>query len=176
MIPSDHFVRFYNEVFKYLDERGGLEGYYKAISHKQERHCLELFKSKGLQGVYEYYLRIYKEENCQGRLELKEHELVIAMECCPSLSKVLNNDATPSPKYCLHCPGWTTPVYQKAGLFQIFDLMELDKPHCCEWILDDLDAAKARYRAVVAAIRQDHSTPFSTAPRLLVSNERIRQP
>ena len=32
MIPSDHFVRFYNEVFKFLDERGGLEGYYKEIS------------------------------------------------------------------------------------------------------------------------------------------------
>ena len=25
MIPSDHFVRFYNEVFKFLDEKNGLE-------------------------------------------------------------------------------------------------------------------------------------------------------
>ena len=23
MIPSDHFVKFYNEIFKYLDRRGG---------------------------------------------------------------------------------------------------------------------------------------------------------
>ena len=63
MIPSDHFVKFYNEVFKFLDEKNGLEKYYLHISKHQELHCLELFKKKGLQGVYEYYQKIYKEEN-----------------------------------------------------------------------------------------------------------------
>ena len=58
MIPSDHFVRFYNEVFKFLDERGDLEEYYQEISRHQELHCLELFREKGLQGVYEYYQKI----------------------------------------------------------------------------------------------------------------------
>ena len=29
MIPSDHFVRFYNEVFKFLDEKGELDKYYR---------------------------------------------------------------------------------------------------------------------------------------------------
>ena len=27
MIPSDHFVRFYNEVFKFLDEKSALQEY-----------------------------------------------------------------------------------------------------------------------------------------------------
>lgn len=42
MIPSDQFVRFYNEVFKFLDAQGGgaLEDYYRAVSEQQERHCL----------------------------------------------------------------------------------------------------------------------------------------
>ena len=172
MIPSDHFVRFYNEVFKFLDEKGGLRAYYDEISRHQELHCLELFKNKGLKGVYEYYLKIYKEENCQGQLELNGHELILGMERCPSLSKVLDNDASPSPKYCLHCPGWTMGLYQKAGLFQIYDLMELDKPHCCEWIFDDLDAAKAKYKVLIAQIPQDQDA----SSRLLVSDERIKQP
>ena len=172
MIPSDHFVRFYNEVFKFLDEKGGLRAYYDEISRHQELHCLELFKNKGLKGVYEYYLKIYKEENCQGQLELNGHELILGMDRCPSLSKVLDNDASPSPKYCLHCPGWTMGLYQKAGLFQIYDLMELDKPRCCEWIFDDLDAAKAKYKVLAAQVPQGEDA----SSRLLVSDERIKQP
>ncbi|MBQ9368240.1 MAG: hypothetical protein IJT83_10695 [Victivallales bacterium] len=53
--------------------------------------------------------------------------------------------------------------------------MELDTPHCCEWILDDLDAAKTRYRELVAATRQAPAA-LPALPRLLVSDERIRQP
>ena len=29
MIPSDHFVRFYNEVFKFLAQKQELDSYYK---------------------------------------------------------------------------------------------------------------------------------------------------
>jgi len=34
MIPSDQFVRFYNEVFKFLDAKGdgALEDYYRVVS------------------------------------------------------------------------------------------------------------------------------------------------
>ena len=48
MIPSDHFVRFYNEVFKFLDEQNGLEKYYHHISKHQELHCLKLIFSSFL--------------------------------------------------------------------------------------------------------------------------------
>ena len=71
---------------------------------------------------------------------------------CPSLSKALDNDAGACPKYCMHCPGWTQPLYTKAGLFQIYDLMGLDNPQCCEWIFDDLEAARAKYRKLL----EDH--------------------
>ena len=59
MIPSDHFVRFYNEVFKFLDERDGLQPYYEEISRHQELHCLEQFLREGLQGVYKYTYKEY---------------------------------------------------------------------------------------------------------------------
>ena len=66
MIPSDHFVKFYNEVFKFLDRRGNgeLEKYYQLVSCNQEFHCLELFREKGLAGMYEYWEHIRIEENC----------------------------------------------------------------------------------------------------------------
>ena len=93
MIPSDHFVRFYNEVFKFLDAKGGLDEYYETISAHQEFHCLKAFSENGLQGVYDYYQKIYKEENCVGHTILKGHELELDMGKCPSLSKALDNVA-----------------------------------------------------------------------------------
>ena len=152
VIPSDHFVRFYNEVFKYLDEKDGLRAYYDEISRHQELHCLKDFQEKGLRGVYDYYVKIRKEENCDMDLILNGHELILKMNKCPSLSKALNNDAGACRKYCLHCPGWTSRVYKKAGLYQVYDLMGLENPQCCEWILDDLNAAKARYAEAAKSI------------------------
>ena len=146
MIPSDHFVRFYNEIFKFLDQRGGLQDFYNEISRHQEKHCLNDFIREGLRGVYNYYLKIIKEENCDCINEFEsEHCLILKMNKCPSLSKAVNNDAGASRKYCLHCPGWTMPLYAKAGLYQIYDIMGLDNPQCCEWILDDLAEARQKY-------------------------------
>ena len=43
MIPSDHFTRFYNEVFKFLEKQGeeDLKKYWLEISKNQEKHTLE---------------------------------------------------------------------------------------------------------------------------------------
>lgn len=152
MIPSDHFVRFYNEIFKFLEKNGSLEDYFREVSRHQETHCLETFRTKGLQGVYEYYQMIRREENCGLEIILLDHCLILDMVKCPSLSKALDNDAGACRSYCLHCPGWTMPVYQKAGLFQIFDIGELDEPRCCEWIFDDRTAAEEKYRELARTL------------------------
>ena len=152
MIPSDHFVRFYNEVFKFLDEKNDLEPYYARIAENQAFLCLQGFKEYGLRGVYDYYLKIRREENCEMDVILDGHELILRMNRCPSLSKAMDNDAGACPKYCFHCLGWTRRIYDLAGLYQIYDLGELDDPRCCEWILDDLDAAKARYAKAAESI------------------------
>lgn len=148
MIPSDHFVRFYNEVFKYLDAHGGLEDYFQAISEQQEFHCLQAFREQGLQGVYDYYVKIRREENCGLEMILENGCLQLIMTRCPSLSKAMDNDAGVCPRYCEHCPGWVLPVYSKAGLFIIYDVMEHDQPHCHAWILDQLGCAQAKLKEV----------------------------
>ena len=145
MIPSDHFVRFYNEVFKYLDEQNGLEEYYLHISRHQEFHCLEEFSSRKLQGVYDYYVKIRKEEHFGLDLEFCDGGLKLDMKHCPSLSKAMDNDAGMCEKYCLHCPGWTAPLYKKAGLYQIYDLVGLEVPQCSEWIFEDREMAQRKY-------------------------------
>ena len=149
MIPSDHFVRFYNEVFKFLDEKQGLEKYYSHISAHQEFHCLKDFSEKKLRGVYDYYVKIRKEENCGMDLRLEKDFVYLGMDACPSLAKAIDNDAGVCPKYCLHCPGWTLPLYKKAGLFQVNDMMGLENPRCRSWIFEDRAKAQKKYDELI---------------------------
>ena len=130
MIPSDHFVRFYNEVFKFLDERNALEPYYTEIGRHQELHCLELFRREGLKGVMKYYERIRIEENCGMELELLPDRMILRMNKCPSLSKVLDSDAEPCAKYCDHCSGWGIPLYIKCGIYYIANMISRTEPRC----------------------------------------------
>ena len=132
MIPSDHFVRFYNEVFKFLDGQPGdaLGDYYREISRHQERHVLRLFQEKGLQGMYEYWEHIRIEENCGMTLDLRDDCLVLTMQACPSLAKVIDNDAGPCRKYCDHCPGWIIPLLEKTGFTCEYNLVDRALPQC----------------------------------------------
>jgi len=147
MIPSDHFVRFYNEVFKFLDEQDGLQAYYEEISRHQELHCLRLFMEKGLEGMEEYWGHIRVEENCISTSWIEDGVRYSHMSRCPSLSKVLDNDAAPCAKYCLHCPGWVAPLMTKCGFYYIKYLRALDQPECYSVNSED--------REKVEAIRQD---------------------
>ena len=151
MIPSDHFVRFYNEVFKFLDECGGLQPYYEEISRHQELHCLEKFRQGGLQGIYEYYQRIRHEENCVLSITLEENKMTSVMERCPSLSKVLDNDAAPCEKYCDHCSGWSIPLYTKCGIYYVQNMVGRDIPRCVSVRTADRAAAEQARKDFLAA-------------------------
>ena len=146
MIPSDHFVKFYNEVFKFLAEQGNdaLNDYWKEISRHQELHCLELFKTKGLRGMYEYWEHIRIEENCDMTLTLTDECLTLEMHKCPSLSKVLDNDAEPFEYYCDHCFGWVGPLMTKAGFWVVYDMIDRKAPQCREFIFADLELARKK--------------------------------
>ena len=54
MIPSDHFTRFYNEVFKFLEKQGeeDLQAYWLEISKNQEKHTLEQVLLEYMQEEY----------------------------------------------------------------------------------------------------------------------------
>lgn len=132
MIPSDHFVRFYNEVFKFLEKQGqeALDQYYLEISQHQELHTLELFKKEGLQGMKKYWDHIAHEENCDLKTEVKEDHFQLTMNKCPSLSKAMDNDAGQMHKYCDHCAGWIGPIMDKTGYHLVYDMISRTVPKC----------------------------------------------
>ncbi|MDW6021885.1 hypothetical protein SAZ10_08935 [Mesorhizobium sp. BAC0120] len=145
MIPSDHFTRFYNEVFKFLEAQGeqALQDYFLEISKNQEKHILALIESRGLEGMYEYWSHIRDEENCDMDLDVNEDRLELRMNLCPSLSKVMDNDAEPMGRYCDHCAGWIGPIMDKTGYHLVYDVIDRSKPQCVTRIFRDAEKARA---------------------------------
>ena len=145
MIPSDHFVRFYNEVFKALAERGHdhLEAYWRELGRLQTLELADKFRTGGLAACRDYWARIVQEENCLADLVLTEDYFEFHMRQCPSLSKALDNDATPCELYCDHCMGWVEPVMEAAGLFPAYDIESRCEPHCVLRVYKDRDKARA---------------------------------
>ncbi len=150
MIPSDHFVRFYNEVFKFLDERHDLQAYYEEVSHEQAVASAELFWKKGMKGVKEHFERIYKEENCTNENWTTDRDRFSHMTKCPSLTKAMDNDGGLCEKYCLHCPGWEIPLLTRCGLYVVYDLMGLRNPECREFKTESREAAEEFRQKILA--------------------------
>ena len=157
MIPSDHFVRFYNEVFKYLVRRGPEEvrKYYDRVSENQEYHCLNLFQEHGLRGMYEYWEHIRVEENCDMINHLEDDCYWFEFFSCPSLSKVVDNDADPCSEYCNHCPGWILPIMTKTGFYAVYNLISRTEPRCQMFVYADRDKAVSKYQELVAQFGAD---------------------
>jgi len=145
MIPSDHFVRYYNEVFKALEDRGHehLQAYWREIGELQKKELAESFRRGGLRACHDYWARILKEENCVGNLTLTDDYFEFRMDVCPSLSKALDNDAGAFQFYCDHCMGWVEPLMQAAGLHPVHDIESRTEAHCVFRVYLDQDKATA---------------------------------
>jgi hypothetical protein len=139
MIPSDHFVRFYNEVFKALEARGHecLVAYWRELGRLQSVELADRFRAGGLKAALEYWKRIVIEENCESSIEDHGDYLEFRMIRCPSLSKVLDNDASPCEFYCDHCMGWVEPVMKASGLYAVMDMESRTEPHCTFRVFSD---------------------------------------
>ncbi len=161
MIPSDHFVRFYNEVFKALERKGHdhLVAYWRELGRLQSIELADKFKAGGLQAAYDYWKRIIKEENCDSEIKRGDGYLEFRMNRCPSLSKVLDNDAEPFELYCDHCMGWVEPVMQKAGLYAVMDMKSRSEPCCLFRIFEDKARAEAFERTATLSSR-----PYAPVP------------
>ena len=148
MIPSDHFVRFYNEVFKALEARGPrhLTDYWRELGRLQSRELAARFRKGGVKAALRYWKRIIVEENCGA--ELRDHGdwFEFRMRRCPSLSKVLDNDASPCRRYCDHCMAWVEPVMRKSGLFAVMDMISRSEPRCRFAVFADRKKADAYER------------------------------
>jgi hypothetical protein len=132
MIPSDHFVRFYNEVFKALEARGHecLVAYWRELGRLQTAELADRFRAGGLKAAMEYWKRVVIEENCKASIVDHGDCFELRMARCPSLSKVLDNDAAPCKFYCDHCMAWAEPVMKASCLYAVMDMESRTEPHC----------------------------------------------
>ena len=146
MLPSDHFVRMYNELFKMLEERGHreLQSYWLEISRLQKSLLGPYVERAGFQGMYDYWDRIRIEENCEMDLDVGPDYFRLRMLKCPSLSKNLDNDAGLFSLYCDHCAGWIKPVLERYGYIVVYDMISRTEPHCEMWVFDDEEKAAAQ--------------------------------
>ena len=151
MLPSDHFVKFYNEVFKFLLKKGDdeIKKYYERVSTNQEFHCLKLFTEKGLQGMYEYWEHIRVEENCDMVNRLCDDCYSFEFFSCPSLLKVTDNDAEACAQYCNHCPGWILPIMTKTGYYAVYNLISRTEPRCAMYVYSSREKAVAKREELV---------------------------
>ena len=101
----------------------------------------DLFQQKGLEGMYEYWENIRIEENCDMDMDLREDRLELRMNVCPSLSKVMDNDAAPMGRYCDHCAGWIGPILDKLGYHLVYDVIDRQQPQCVMRIFKEKEAA-----------------------------------
>jgi hypothetical protein len=139
VIPTDHFVRYYNEVFKALHERGRehLVAYWRELGRMQALKLAARFREGGLQACYDYWQVVHEEENCEGDMTLTEDYLAGRMDRCPSLSKAMDNDAGLFELYCDHCMAWVEPVMEEAGLYAVMDMKSRTEPHCAFRVYKD---------------------------------------
>jgi hypothetical protein len=145
MIPSDHYVRMYNEMFKMLEERGHaeLQAYWRAIAKQQEAVLAPFIEKDGLKGMFEYWDRIRIEENCEAVLTLTDEYFEFLMLKCPSLTKAMDNDAGAFLYYCDHCAAWVKPVVEKFGYHNGYDIVSRTEPVCKSRIYKDKAKAEA---------------------------------
>ncbi len=151
MIPSDHFVRMYNELFKMLEDRGHehLQNYWRRVAKLQSTILGPYIEKDGLKGMYDYWERIRIEENCDAELTLTDDYFEFKMNKCPSLSKALDNDAGVCDLYCDHCAGWVYPVLSSFGFYPVTDMISRTEPVCIERTYKDKAKAEAYKKTLI---------------------------
>ena len=158
MLPSDHFVRMYNEFFKMLEAKGSghLRAYWMEISRLQESILGPYIDRAGLEGMRDYWDRIRIEENCDAELSLNEGYFEFRMNVCPSLGKVMDNDAGACSLYCDHCAGWIEPLMERKGYCTVYDIISRTEPRCVLRIYRDREAAM-KYAGQVCLLAQPYT-------------------
>ena len=102
--------------------------------------------------VFRFHVIANSDSDQDQALKYQVRDRVIAyMRRCPSLSKVVDNDAGPCLKYCFHCAGWILPLMTKCGYFCVFDLIDPTRPECSYSIFPTAEAAKAHREKLIAA-------------------------
>ena len=109
MISCTEFIPAYNELFKFLDKKGGKKAvvrFWESLSDAFLDNLRDLAASKGLAGCFEYWSGTLTEEAADFRMTLDEQNGVfeIQMRHCPSMGRLLETEhIEPYKYYCELC-------------------------------------------------------------------------
>lgn len=133
MIPSADFILFYNELFKFLEEKGGeaeVVKFWEEISDNFLANLDELVKEKGVQGMWEYWSHTLGEEGGRWTMTLRDDEFVIDMHVCPSVGKINSSHLEPYSNYCGHCAVLYPRVIERYGYKCYYNVIDPKRGAC----------------------------------------------
>jgi hypothetical protein len=135
MISCTEFIPAYNELFRFLEEKGGKEAvvdFWEYLSDTFLTSLKDQVVEKGLQGCWDYWNRTLNEEAADYTMELDAEAGIFSIEMhhCPSRGRLLDDDRIdPWPGYCEHCDLFYRRVLEPLGLHYELDRSRTD--HAC---------------------------------------------
>ena len=121
---STEFILVYNDLFKFLDDKGGfefVEQFWALLSDVLCQQLVTLAKTKGVAGCAEYWMETLSAEDADFRAEFIKtkdgvKQLNLFIYQCPSHRKMKECNRTPYFRYCEHCLCIYERALQRAGL------------------------------------------------------------
>ncbi|MBN2455848.1 MAG: hypothetical protein JXB29_04820 [Sedimentisphaerales bacterium] len=136
MISCTEFIPAYNELFKFLDKKGGKKAvvkFWENVSDACLNNLRHLAAKKGLAGCFEYFNHTHNEEAADFRMELDEDNSVLSIEMryCPSMGRLLKEKhIEPYEFYCEHCDTLYRRAFEPLGFDYDIDLSQCGKAKC----------------------------------------------
>lgn len=119
MIGAHDFIGYYDWTFEYIRRLYGEDEVAKywgeSIALNSQRHAYVLIKSKGFEGLLEYYGVTLESEQAEYRLLQGPGYLHGDMYECPSLGFLNQRGQHEYHDYCQHCMGWINPLMRELG-------------------------------------------------------------
>jgi len=118
MLGVYDFCGHYEWTFEWFRQEGGHElvrEYWDTLGRTAQTHTLELIKTKGVEGMKEYWGHTLEEEAAGYHASSTENSYRIDMHQCPSKGFLIKNDLEQYSDYCDHCMGWIGPLMKRAG-------------------------------------------------------------
>ena len=134
MISCTEFIWVYNELFRFIEERGGYDKVlelWKGISEEFLENLREHIAAEGLQGMYRYWSHTLGEEGGRHHMTLYDDMFVIDMHECPSAKLVHQSGSVePYPRYCEHCRWLYPPLIEEFGYEVDYYILDSEKGRC----------------------------------------------
>lgn len=134
MIASTEFIWVYNELFRFLEERGGepdVVRFWKGIAGEFLWNLRDYVARDGLRGMHRYWSHTLGEEGGRYCMTLYEDAFVLDMHDCPS-AKLIHESGrvTPYPNYCEHCRWLYPPLLEAFGYDVDFTIIDAARGAC----------------------------------------------